>query len=272
MKSFSPSRHIRWPGFQLVSLFPAEGGSGPTIADVPCHLPGTPGFLHTIYVPAMMLTAIILLYINITIGHHRRISSISLTSRRHTPRSESAVWSTWSPRRPKVPTSPTTSLPLNLRIPSMKDVPSYRVTPLSHTPHTTPLLSPIVLFPTEDTEDPLSPAPYLVRRDHQNERCSAWMMEQGQEEHWSDATTFFPPPRSPPSSRHKSWTWTRSFEFMGRRRRMTLSIPRLRSPGDGSIWASWFRRHGLLWVLTRDALSVAFPAIAARIVVGWYFL
>lgn len=273
VKSFSPSRHIRWPGFQLISLIsPDPGGqSGPTIADTSCYLPDTRTMYKSIYLPSLVLTAVVLLYINVkTRRHHRRISSLSSVQETRSPGPESAVWSAWSPR-PKVLTSPTNLLPPNPRMPSSR-VPSYRVTPLSCTPQSSPLLSPITLFPAEDEmDDPLSPTHYLARRDHSS-HGETWTTGHEDEGDFSgNGTAFLPPPRSQ-RTRSRWWSWTRSFELNGRRRRITINL--LRWDTCRECFASrsllpLLQGQGLMSRFASDVVRVAVPAMIARIVLQW---
>ena len=271
VKSFSPSRHIRWPGFQLISLIsPDPGGqSGPTIADTSCYLPDTRTMYKSIYLPSLVFTAIVLLYINIKHRrHHRRISSLSSVPLRRSSGPASAVWSACSPR-PKFVTSPMSPLPPNSRVPSSR-APSYRASPLSYTPQGSPLLSPIALFPTEnETEDPLSPAQYSARRDHHDGHNGTWTIHENEEEP-SKGTAFLPAPWSP-RNRTKWWSWTRSFEWNGRRRRITFSVPcwdachkYFSSSVTSLLWG-----QGLISRVACDIARVAIPATIVRVVLLW---
>ncbi|KAL4074232.1 Metallo-dependent phosphatase-like protein [Scleroderma yunnanense] len=273
VKSFSPSRHIRWPGFQLISLISPdhEGSVGPTIADTSCYLPDTKTMYKSIYLPSLVLTAVVLLYINVTPRRrHRRVSSLSLAPRPHSPGPESAVWSAWSPRS-KFLTSPTNPLPPNLRVPSAR-TPSYRVTSLSCTPQSSPLLSPITLFPTEDEmDDPLSPTHYLAHSDHRDGQSEGWTTVHENEGFLGEGAAFLPPPRVQPQ-RTSWWSWTRSFKLKGRRRRITISVPRWDAchelfPSRGQ--SLLHRARGLLSRFIYDAIRVAFPALIARVVLDW---
>ncbi|KAG9316319.1 hypothetical protein JVU11DRAFT_2350 [Chiua virens] len=295
VKSFSPSQHIRRPGFQLLSLVPpSTSSSGPTFADVPCQLPNTLRIFHSIYIPCLALTALLLVYLNIRpLRHGRRpsnLSSMSLTRHRRSsalPELESAIWATRTPFKSRMQTSPTAPIPLSARIPSTKPVPSYRATPVS-TPQDSPLLSPITLFPSGDEgdveEDPISPSHYHPRRElHYG---GGW-----QDEHDNGSTRDFERPRAhhrvisapyflpPPSSQHprarRSFSW--SFVFRGRRRRMTLGAP------NWKAWWSWLsassavspgshrKGRGPIWRFASDCVSVALPAVVVWATIGWLF-
>ncbi|EIW82858.1 Metallo-dependent phosphatase [Coniophora puteana RWD-64-598 SS2] len=194
VKSFSPSKFIRRPGFELLSLIPPTPSSSLSSSDADarsfaydqCLLPDTQRIWHTIYIPCGVLTALLLVYVNTTRSrHHRRVSSlapISLSPQGSPPprhqqhqqqqqRPESAIWSTFSPARPSPgmgPVSPTSPLPPSLRVPSGKGgapgtFHASSSTPGGPTPRDSPLLSPIAIFSDEDDrEDALTPAHYLA--------------------------------------------------------------------------------------------------------------
>ncbi|KAF9222701.1 hypothetical protein BS17DRAFT_177773 [Gyrodon lividus] len=286
VKSFSPSRHIRRPGFQLLSLIPPSSAApiGPTFADASCHLPDTLRVFRSIYAPSLVLTSIALLYLNITPSRHRRrfstFSSVSVTSPSPPPGPESAIWSTWSPRESRVQTSPTGPLPPSARIPSAKAILPYRASPIS-TPQGSPLLSPITLFPPEDeveAEDQMGPSHYSLRRDPHHFQSGGWPGEDKDDparDHTRlaapgrrTAPYFLPPPLSQYTRRGWSHSWT--FVLWGRRRRMTVCLPH---------WSTWkgglgkarssLRRKGLVGRFVSDCVGVALPAVVVWCVFGW---
>lgn len=298
VKSFSPSRHIRRPGFQLLSLVPPSSSStGPTFADAPCLLPDTLRVFHSIYVPCFVFTALTLLYLNIGPSRHRKhfsnISPISLTRYRRSsppPEPESAIWTTRTPLKSRIQTSPTAPLPLPARTPSMRSVPSFRASPVL-TPQGSPLLSPITLFPSGDEgdaeEDYVGPSHYSLRRDlHYS---SGWQGEHDDDvarDHdtvpnrpraharTASAPYFLPPPLS--QHAHARWAVSWSFVFWGRRRRMTLGVP------DWKAWRSWPSAsmastghhrsgRGLVWRFASDCVGVALPAVVAWTLIDWFF-
>ncbi|KAG1735141.1 Metallo-dependent phosphatase [Suillus paluster] len=273
VKSFSRSRHIRRPGFQLLSLIHPDyvaSPSSPTFADVHCLLPDTFRIFSSIYLPALVLTAIAILYQNIAPNrHYRRFSTLSPVSVNRSrpgsppPGPESAIWTNWSPRNG--PTSPTTTLPPSLRIPSAKEIFTFRALSSSspESPHSSPLLSPIPLFHAGH-EDEMNPIHYPSQ--HHNDH--AW--PSGEDTH--EAPTFLPSPSARRSDKRWSWSW--SFVFRGRRRRMTITLPtwgemtKLASFGDST---SKGKRRGLVWRLAGDSVSVALPAVIIWALIGWLF-
>ncbi|KIK97132.1 hypothetical protein PAXRUDRAFT_825260 [Paxillus rubicundulus Ve08.2h10] len=289
VKSFSPNRHIHRPGFQLLSLIPPSSATlgSPTFADAPCHLPDTLRTFRSIYLPCLVLTSIVLLYLNISpSGHRRRFSVLSTTfstrDRPSSPLPQSAIWSTWSPNRLRVRTSPTSPLPLSTRIPSTKAIPSYRASPIA-TPQSSPLLSPITLFPPEDeaeAEDQMSPSHYTHRRDPHHPLDGGCSGEDEGDPERDNATSAAPSRRTayflpPPTSQHarNGWAYSWTFVFWGRRRRMTVALPRW-STWRGRLWGAWpsLRRRGRVWRFFSDCVGVALPAVVARSVFGWLLL
>ncbi|KAF8135763.1 Metallo-dependent phosphatase [Boletus edulis] len=294
VKSFSPSRHIRRPGFQLLSLIPPSSSPiGPTFMETPCHLPDTLRVFHSIHVPCFILTALVLLYLNVRVSRHKKslscnFSPISLT--RHSQSShlepESAIWTPRTPFNSKLQTSPIAPFPLSARLPSSKSVPSYRASPMS-TPQSSPLLSPITLFPSGDEgdteEDHIGLSHYTLRRDLPY--SSGWQGEHDDDVARDHATFperlhtragpaphFLPPPSSHHARARWSWSW--SFVFWGRRRRITVGVP------DWMAWRSWlstststghqrWKGRGLVWRFASDCVSVGFPAVIAWAVIGW---
>ncbi|OAX44101.1 hypothetical protein K503DRAFT_839588 [Rhizopogon vinicolor AM-OR11-026] len=267
VKSFSPSRHIRRPGFQLLSLIPPDSVVSPdgvSFVDAHCLLPDTFRIFSSIYLPALLLTAVALLYLNISLTRHRRrfstLSPVSVTRSRPAsppPGPESAIWTSRS-------TSPTSVLPPSARVSSAKEIFTFRA--LSSTPgspHDSPLLSPIPLFHAEH-QDEMNPAQYpsQYRNDH------VW--PSGEDVH--DAPSFLPSPSARRS--HRRWSWSWNFMFGGRRRRMTIALPTwgelIKLVASGNT-TSRGKRRGLVWKLVSDSVSVALPAVVTWALIGWLF-
>lgn len=289
VKSFSPSQHIRRPGFQLLSLIPPSSSpTGPTFADAPCHLPDTLRVFHSIYVPCFILTALVLLYLNIDpLQRFHNLSPVASARYRRSsssPEPESAIWAIRTPLKPRIQTNPTAQLPHSARIPSTKSIPSYRAFPIT-TPRSSPLLSPITLCPSGDEgdaqEDHIGTSHYTLRRDPP---CSGgWQGEHDDEaarEHDTAPGGTHPRPAKgpyflfPPFSQHARarWSVSWSFVFLGRRRRVGVGVP------DWKAWRSWLdastghrRGRGLVWRFASDCVSVALPAVVAWTVIGWLF-
>lgn len=268
VKSFSPSKHIRRPGFHLLSLIPPDTVASPdslTFADAHCLLPDTFRIFSSIYLPALLFTAIVLLYLNLSLKRHRRrfstLSPISATRNRPaSPGLESAGWTMWSPYRTSDQTSPTSILPPSARAPSAKEIVTFRAS-APGSPHDSPLLSPIPLFHVEH-QDEMNPAQYpsFHHNDH------AWPSV----EDTHDAPSFLPSPNARRPSRRWLWNW--DFVLRGRRRRMAIPLLTwgefLAMFGDTP---SRGKRRGLVWRLVGDSVSVALPAIVMWALIGWLF-
>lgn len=277
VKSFSPSSHIRRPGFQLLSLIPPDSVVSPhgsTFADAHCLLPDTFRIFNSIYLPALVLTAIVLLYFNISPDRHRRrFSTLSpdyATRSRPSsppPGPESAIWTNWSPRRSSGPTSPGSALPPSVRVPSAKEIFTFRaLSSAPGSPHDSPLLSPIPLFHAGH-EDEMDPAHY----PSQHHSDHVW--PSGEDVH--EAPPFLPSPSARRSERKwLSWSW--SFVFRGRRRRITIAPPtwgeikKLYASDNGDSMSRG-KRRGMLWRLGSDSVSVALPAVVTWALIGWLF-
>lgn len=228
-----------------------------------------------------------MLYLNINPSRHgTRISDLSPISlkgyRRSSPppEPESAIWTTRTPLKSRIQTSPTAPLPLSARIPSIKSIPSYRASPMS-TPQGSSLLSPITLFPSGDEEeDHAGPSHYNLRRDLPY--SSGWQGEHDDDDYVvrdrdtvpdrprPPAPYFLPPPLSQHARARWSFSW--SFVFRGQRRRMMMGVP------DWRAWRSWLsastghrRRRGLVWRFAGDCVGVALPAVVSWTVIGWLF-
>lgn len=281
VKSFSPSRHIRRPGFQLLSLVHPDSAvspHGPTFADAHCLLPDTFRIFSSIYVPALVLTAIALLYFNISPDrHHRRSSTLSPVSVSRSrpgsppPGPESAIWSNWSPRRSNGPTTPSTALPPSLRVSSAKEIFTFRALSSSSAPGSpldSPLLSPIPLFHAGH-EDEMNPVHYPSQHHNDN------IWPSGEDTH--EAPSFLPSPSAHRSERKwSSWSWSWSFVFRERRRRVTIALPtwgemmRLGASLNNDS-TSRGKRRGMVWRLAGDSVSVALPAVVTWALIGWLF-
>lgn len=315
VKSFSLASNIRRPGFQLLSLVPPSASASQTFADIPCSLPDQYAIINSFYIPSVIISLAILFFSNLYRPHTQmRLSPfpspISLSphpSRPSSPssRSQSRIWTPWSPMTPSLPgenghrVSPRSPLPNTLRTSNAPGAPPFRA--LSHptTPNDSPLLTPTVLFAhDEEYEDSMFPAQYAVRRDS---RYGTWPSGYDEEDHLDEAaiveekstdiaasskrghkrktSQFLPAPGNKLSERGK-WSYSWSFIFRGRRRRMTIGVPALPSlqtlrEVGVDLW-NWrgggMRRRGLFWNLVRDALSVAWPALLVwGVIMRWMF-
>ena len=319
VKSFSPAVNIRRTGFQLLSLASSTalppGSTTQTFADVPCFLPDQSAIIMSFYLPSLLVTIGILVLSNAYRTRNQLhlspfLSPISIStspSRSPTPSppSPSGRRSPWPPMTPSWPEEnersqrvnsrgPMTRMP---RTPSTLSAPAYRASrPAS--PYDSPLLTPTVLFHHDDQEeDTMFPPQYAVRREHRPEQ-NHWPSGYDQEDHEDEAAIvyektfsvkkehghkrrtshFLPAPGNKPSGQ-KRWTYSWTFVFRDRRRRLTVppELPGLDSLRDiaDDIWnwrGSGIRRRGLLWGLAADGISVAWPAIFIwGVILRWMF-
>lgn len=210
------------------------------------------------------------------------------------------------PRRPVSPRSP---LPKSLRTPNgpASGAPTYRASSQPVTPHDSPLLTPTVLFShEEDEDDSMFPPQYAVRREHRPGYSSgsiSWPAGYDEEDYGDDAelvgtekvgsaakpqsdrghkrktSQFLPAPGNKPLER-KRWSFSWTFVFRSRRRRMTICAPEIPSLDairefGSDLWnwrAGGMRRRGILSGLVGDGISVAWPAaVVWGVIVRWMF-
>lgn len=280
VKSFSMVKHIRHPGFQLLSLIdPPESLSNSTqssFLDRPCGLPDQYGIYSSIYAPFFILTALILV-INAVVGRrqgrilHIEPLNISPQSSGHNtpiPPLESAIW---SPYTPAVPTSPRGALPPYLRTPIAHTGPTFRASRPA-TPLGSPLLPPVFYAPDDDDEA-MYPTQYASRRDGQS-----------QDDDWSpghnriSSDPQMPHFTSAPGLKltaHRGWSWSWTFVFRGRRRRMTLRAPMLSWNAFIALGFSLsaesrvLRRHHVLRTAMRDGFTIFWPVVIVLVLITW---
>ncbi|KAF9565550.1 hypothetical protein CPC08DRAFT_683670 [Agrocybe pediades] len=227
-----------------------------------------------------------------------------------------AQWSgVWSPFSPSIPTSPRAALPTYLRTPHTQShstthlVASLPGTPTLLSPSTTHIPLPQSL--EDEDEDTMYPAQYAVRRDSHSLRAR-------DEDDWSqvghhdgtednkfvvvhDQESGLPNPVSTPrlhsqfisapehSSKHRrsssiakrrNYSWSYTFVFRGRRRRITLGLPSWNSIHNlldllglnkPSLYGARSRQTGVKAILL-DALSVFWPSIIVWIIINWTIL
>ncbi|KAF8161232.1 hypothetical protein B0H34DRAFT_796052 [Crassisporium funariophilum] len=269
LKSFAMSVHIKRPGFQLLSLIdPTKVGHEGSLsfADTPCFLPDQYRIYTSFYTPAVLITLLMLVFLNLGRTRPRPLRKLDSASRTPSPRSsgrstpipmgnpDSALFSaTWSPYSPAVHVSPRGTLPSYLRTPHTPSgsttmlVASRPGTPTPSSPSSHTMLTPFGDH-DEEEEDTMYPTQYAVQRDgHKHRDEDDWShVRHGREEDedfeavaqeaGSLATRMHSQFISAPDHRHKSrkWLWSYSFALMGRRRRVTLRLP------------SWNSLHNLI--------------------------
>lgn len=271
VKSFSPFRSIKYPGFHLLSLVDPlstpQAGS-PTFADRACLLPDYRGVYTSRYLPLSFITLFILLISrrNPELKQPIRLPSYQTPSPtdqeedvEHWPTGNGGKKWQWSPH------SQFSSKPGN----TLEPIPSPLRTPHTHVSssvlncaepvlraslHSSPLLPPDFFssgpvakhlndsydnrfvdfqrpppYPHDEDEfdhDPMSPA--LYTRLPTSTESSSPHSQDGHNADFAYSWLSETPPSYAPDPRHKSsmwWTWSRSFVFLSRRRRVTVSLP-----------------------------------------------
>ncbi|KAJ4477028.1 hypothetical protein C8J55DRAFT_561678 [Lentinula edodes] len=289
VKSFSPSKHILRPGFQLLSLADPDPTARfhQSIAHDLCLLPDQK-FIHwRLYAGFAYFTMIVLILFNIR--RRRRLSPHALL----TPLSHhisltgipspypSLVTAPWTSYAPPSPTSPRGSLPGTIRTPNAFSGPTFRSASRPGTPRTAaPLLSPIPYHHEEAEDDSLYPPQYANIRPHMLEE-ETWSPEHldhlGDSENGSLIMSPYLAPNGPQKRRPWSWTWT--FAFRGRRRRMTIHAPSMSWSafsdlmaflGDGVSADVKFKQRGIIQSIVIDFLSVAWMFVVAWTVMAWW--
>jgi len=263
VKSFSPSVHIRRPGFQLLSLVDANQVQEPahsSFADRLCLLPDQGVVIGSLYGPLMLVTLLVLVYLNVKGALGRgKLNPLNLSlsprgSGRSSPNAGQAepTWSAipWSPFSPNVRRSPSprATLPLNIRTPRTPNG-STNVFVASH-PGNSTLSSPVVSSfggdLESDDDDGMYPLQYAVRRDvYRDEESTPTREESMKSRHAEEGDVVFD---AEPSSQtrnqpqfisapgwkegRRGWRWSFSFVFRGRRRRITVGVPSWQSLND----------------------------------------
>jgi hypothetical protein len=284
VKSFSQARHIRNPGFQLLSLTtPLElvpMSEQRSFVDQPCTLPNISMSYTTIYWPLAVVTFLTLFYINTLRARRLRFTAPSLPpspkprfkSPLHSPllqpQSDSAVWSPYTP----ITTSPKSSFPATLRTPYVhpSSTPTLQAFARPVTPRGSPLLTPL-RFPTDEDDPSIYPVQYA------NHDLDGSFHEDGEQEGGQPALFLPPPPPYMLSKRKPGLSWV--FTFRGRRRCVRIPLPRLTwsecrdllkdfISGSGSA----FSTKSALSTTLVDSLAVFWPAVLCwLIIVCWLF-
>ncbi|KDQ27671.1 hypothetical protein PLEOSDRAFT_1104353 [Pleurotus ostreatus PC15] len=281
VKSFSPTRHIRHPGFQLLSF--VSPATQPSFADRPCSLPGQ----NDIYAGPYLFVAVIsffgVLFANFLWAKRlpkHNLSRIPLTHRVSDYRTDSDGGSTpgqppdsaiWSPYTPTMPFSPMSKFP-PMRTPNSDSITTMRATSQPSSPYASPMLSPM-MSPAfdEDTEDGVYISQYPLDRG----------FAEGDEEHHGFKSPLLP--SSSPETAGTGWklsdrksssfSWSWSFVFRGRRRRLTMSVPAVKSlieyicVGDG---ASPSRRRSAAWGVVVDYYQIVWPSFVVWCIITWW--
>ncbi|PFH50886.1 hypothetical protein AMATHDRAFT_143817 [Amanita thiersii Skay4041] len=285
VKSFSMSKHIHRPGFQLLSLvdpFSLGESTDKSFADILCLLPDQDRIYSTIYPTFTVITLLVLFVINKTKMGHIRVrqltalsvssqTSLSLTSGRSTPVQHLDA-DIWIPRTPNIllsPRSPTQSL---RRIPSCNLGPKLRTPSRPVTPNGSPPRHYVAYQEDGDEEE----AMYPMYSTHHSDLRSSDHWSSGHDDLTEDELSTqhercSAPGWRPVETQNTLWSW--SFVFRGRRRRLTLSIPSWEDLtslfSECQDHSTHLRRRGVLIATLFDTLSVLWPAVLVGMFIAW---
>lgn len=277
IKSFSMSKHIRRPGFQLLSLVNPSSADTRSFADSPCSLPNQERIYSTIYPALLVLTLLVLFIINKTkLGRlGRRLSVISAPSSGYGTPDYYAESDAWSPRTANTFLSPRNSTQSFSRTPSFSNGRKLRTLSCPSSPNGSPprrYLRQLGLGESDEEEAmyPVYSPHHQHFPDHElrnNEEWSSRHEDIGLQD--GNAQWASGPGWKPVTVSSKAvWSWT--FVFRGRRRRMTLGIP---SWEDLSTLCQVPQgRKGTVAITVIDLGTVMWPALLTWIVITWWHL
>ncbi|KAF8622738.1 hypothetical protein AX15_006828 [Amanita polypyramis BW_CC] len=289
VKSFSMSRHIRQPGSQLLSLVNPSPSDGASFSDSFCLLPDQDRIYSTIYPTLMVMTLLILFILNKTrTGRNRRNhmtplpisssqgSTLLLANGRTTPL-QNLDADPWTPRTANSFLSPSSSTHASPRFSSGRKL---RTSSCPTTPRGSPPRRYIAQPGESDEEEAMYPV-YSSHRypnhsqDHDLRSNGDWTSrreDSADDELTSVTHAHFSGTSAagwkPVDTSKPSWSWT--FVFRGRRRRMTLAIPAwedLSALCQNRIGRA--HRKGVAANTVIDMISTLWPAWLAWIIITW---
>lgn len=280
VKSFSMAKHIRHPGFQLISLIdPVTDPNQQSFLDTPCSLPDQYGIYSRVYFPFFLLTMFALVILSLLRRRYGRLSqfeSLKLSphsSGTNTPETppESAIW---SPYTQAAPSSPHSILPTSLRTPTTLGHPTLRVsrpaTPVGS------LLPPMYYSHDVDDDEAMYPPQYASSQEGfrrlEDEDFSHGHSRMNSETLITHFTSG-PGPR-PTARRGGSYSWT--FTLCGCRGRIsipTFSMGLLKDVGEllkGEGRTP--RRHRILKTTFRDAVRIFSVVVLFWVLLSWRWM
>ncbi|KAF5393383.1 hypothetical protein D9757_000710 [Collybiopsis confluens] len=285
VKSFSPSKHIRRPGLQLLVLTNPQGYNKSFEHDL-CLLPDRTFIHQTLYPGFACLTLFLLTLFNLR--NRRRMFPQAFLTPLHPdlPLTEipsshpSLITATWTSHAPSSPVNPRGTFPGTIRTPNALSGPAFRLASRPGTPRqsATPILSPRPFTNEESGEDLLFP----VDDFHHLPLHETWSQEYFNDIREEDGLSSMDHPFSNSGSARAhpgSLTWT--FVLLGRRRRVALRLPRLSWDavknlalllGDGVGSDVKFMQRGVVWSTIIDfSLVMSISAMIWTIMAWWSF-
>ena len=283
VKSFSMSKHIRRPGFQLLSLVNPSSNST-SFADSPCLLADQERIYSTIY-PALLVMMLLGIFIcnKTKLGQRRKhqltpLSVLSAPNSGHqTPvhYAESDAWSTRTTNTFLSPRNSTQSFsPLSVSNGAKLRTLSCPVTPDGSPPHR--YLAHLGESDEEEAMYPVySPHQFPDHELRNNEVWSSRHEDDRAQDDLSDADAQWAstPGWKPITTSKPLWSWT--FIFRGRRRRVTVNVPTwddlntLRQVYQGHV--SHAHRKGIIASTIIHFGSVLWPAFLTWTFITWCY-
>ncbi|KAK7472737.1 hypothetical protein VKT23_000847 [Stygiomarasmius scandens] len=274
IKSFSNTRHIRNPGFQLLSLGDSSPNHQNSFASRPCLLPGEHDVYGRLYPISALLTLILLFAFNTHRSRKIRrlyIPTMSLTA----PRSSNKVV---SPIRSNLDSgiwTPDTAASPSIRTPNISSRPTFRSASRPATPLGSSVLPVAAVYNDDEETEDMFPAQYAQRVGYSDSREESWSPdhEHGEESWHGDSSSSV---NTRPTNR---WNWSWTFSFGGRR--ITIRVP---SPswsglrdligllGDRTGEDVTFKRRGMVRSTLIDLASVGWTSLLLWSVVIWWTL
>jgi len=228
------------------------------------------------------------------------------------PRLDPTPWSAvWPPFLPMVPVSPRSTLPPHLRTPHPQStsathlVASLPGSPMPASPTSLAMASSFSDRGDPDDDDTMYPAQYALRRHDltfQQREKDEWshIEHHGRDEEEHDQafhdqgsamqslltpsmhqSEFISAPDYTRGPRVNRWSWSYTFVYRGRRRRISVGLPSWNSVrnlldlfgfGADSTTIGPRRRRGGLKEMSVDALSIFWPAIIVWLIINWTIL
>ncbi|KAI0074382.1 hypothetical protein K474DRAFT_1665492 [Panus rudis PR-1116 ss-1] len=239
VKSFSPVKYIRYPGFHLLSIADplVVPPKSPTLADRPCLLPDYYGAYPSRYFPLFMITLIVVFYHQYRLhrkGHRLTLPSFSESS--HHPHE---IWPpvdgdivdnipsniSDAPHRTRIRISLRSQKSPAIRSPQLATFAEGETPTLRASLRSSPPLDGSFLPSASPGQSFYPPSPSLPRL-HESLMSPGGDSPQIDNVPESPFNSLFS--RSPPASAPESWwkwTWSNTFVFRGRRRRVTITLP-----------------------------------------------
>ncbi|KNZ72877.1 hypothetical protein J132_01869 [Termitomyces sp. J132] len=216
VKSFSTAKHIRYPGFQLISLInPTTDSNHDSFLDTSCSLPDQYSIYSRVYFSFFVFTMFTVFVFSLLrrlcgrISQFKPLRSSPQRSGTSTPEDPPESATTWSPYTLAAPCSPQSPLPSSLRTSTTHAIPILRVS-RSATPVDSPLLPTMYYSHEYDDEEAMYPPQYAAPREGGRRlEDKSWSSEHNRINSEPPIPHFISAPGSQPTARRAwSYSWT----------------------------------------------------------------